>query len=92
MAFLSEEAVQLIKREAAVKAAQDACVAQLRGVQKSTVGNAQQVLHVHRIILGVALALLVLLPVYAPLIRKINTSVEVEANTEMGELDLDDAE
>lgn len=63
-----------------------------RVLEHSFIEQTQHVLHVHRIILGVALALLVLLPVYAPLIRKINTSVEVEANTEMGELDLDDAE
>lgn len=63
-----------------------------RVLEHPFIEQTQHVLYIHRIILGAALALLVLLPVYAPLIRKINTSVEVEANTEMGELDLDDAE
>lgn len=46
-------------------------------------------LGVHRIMLLVAVALVALLPVYAPIIRKINTSIEVEANAEMGEIELD---
>ncbi len=43
---------------------------------------------VHRIILIVALALVALLPVYTPLLRKIRTSIEVEANEDMGEIEL----
>ena len=55
--------------------------------------EAKRVLGVHRIILLVGAVLVVLLPVYAPLIRKIRTSVEVESNENMGEIDIsgDDA-
>ena len=38
--------------------------------------------------MGVALLLTALLPAYRPLIRKINTSVEVAANEEMGAIDI----
>ena len=43
--------------------------------------------------LGIGLGLTALLPVYRPLIRKINTNIAVEENQEMGALDLtgDDA-
>ena len=47
---------------------------------------------VHRILLLVGAALALLLPVYAPLIRKIKTSVEVEANENMGEIELDNSD
>ena len=46
-------------------------------------------LKVHVGILLVGLALLALLPVYAKLIRRINTSGEVEANENMGAIELD---
>ena len=49
----------------------------------------QSMLKVHIGIVLAGGALAVLLPVYAPLIRKINTSVEVEANESMGEIELD---
>lgn len=50
--------------------------------------EAKDVLSVHRVILLIGAALVALLPVYAPLIRKIRTSVEVEANENMGEIDI----
>ena len=40
------------------------------------------------ILLIVGAALTALLPVYKPLIKKINTSVEVAANEEMGAIDI----
>ncbi len=48
----------------------------------------QTVLTVHMVILVAALALVVLMPVYAKALRKINTSVEVEANENMGAIDI----
>jgi len=51
--------------------------------------EAKNVLATHRIILLTGTALVVLLPVYSKLIRKIRTSVEVEANENMGEIELD---
>lgn len=51
--------------------------------------KAKNVMQVHRIIMYVALALIVLLPVYKPLLRKVRTSIEVEATKEMGEIELD---
>ena len=49
---------------------------------------AQYYLQMHIIILAVALALTVLLPVYSKLLRKINTNIEIEGNTDMGAIDL----
>lgn len=54
--------------------------------------TAQGMLRVHIVLVAVGVALAVLLPVYAPLIRKINTSIDVAENEEMGELELDQAE
>lgn len=50
--------------------------------------KAKAVMQNHRIIMYVALALIVLLPVYKPLLRKVRTSIEVEASKEMGEIEL----
>ena len=50
--------------------------------------RASRILNVHRIILIAGAALTLLLPVYAPLLKKINTSVEVEDNGQMGEIDI----
>ena len=60
--------------------------------ENAYITTVQGMLKVHMgiVIAGGALALL--LPLYAPLIRKINTSVEVEANETMGEIELDTAE
>lgn len=54
--------------------------------------QARSAIGVHRILLLVGAALALLLPVYAPLIRKIKTSVEVEENEDMGEIELDDSD
>ncbi len=50
--------------------------------------NALRVLRVHRVILYVGIALVLLLPVYGPMIKKINTSIEVAGNEGMGQIDL----
>ena len=50
--------------------------------------NTQKMLGIHKILLIVGAALTALLPVYKPLIKKINTSVEVAANEEMGAIDI----
>ena len=57
------------------------------------IAYAQWYVRMHIIILCVAIVLIVLLPVYSKLIRKIRTSVEVTDNGAMGEIDIsgDDA-
>lgn len=60
--------------------------------ENSYIPAVQSMLKTHMIIVIVGVALAVLLPVYAPLIRKINTSVEVEANENMGEIELDNSD
>jgi glucan phosphoethanolaminetransferase (alkaline phosphatase superfamily) len=50
--------------------------------------KAQNMLKVHMVILIVGAALTALLPVYAPLLKKVNTSIEVAGNEEMAALDL----
>ncbi len=52
------------------------------------VSNARSVINVHMILLIIGAALTALLPLYAPLIRKINTNIEVAGNTDMKALDL----
>ena len=52
------------------------------------VAVAQKVVRVHMILLIVGGVLTALLPVYAPLIRKINTNIDVAENTEMSAIDL----
>lgn len=42
----------------------------------------------HRILIVISLALVVLMPLYSKLIRKINTSIEVEAGEEMATIDV----
>ena len=49
---------------------------------------AQYYLQVHIIVLAVSAVLIALLPVYTKLLRKINTNIEVEGNTDMGAIDL----
>ncbi len=46
------------------------------------------VLPVHRILLIISIVLILLLPVYSKLIRKINTSIEVEDAGEMAAIDI----
>ena len=50
--------------------------------------NAQNMLRVHRVLLVIGAALTALLPVYRPLIKRINTSVAVEGNEEMATIDI----
>lgn len=57
--------------------------------ENAYISAVQSMLKVHAGIVGVGAALVALLPVYTPLIRRINTSVEVAANENMGEIELD---
>ena len=52
------------------------------------IADAYNLLINHRIILIVGAALTALLPVYARLLRKINTSITVEGNGDMGVIDI----
>ncbi len=52
------------------------------------IAYAQHNIQVHEILLGISVVLVVLLPLYAKLIRMINTSIEVEAGKEMGAIDI----
>lgn len=54
----------------------------------SYITNAQNMLKVHMIILIIGAGLTALLPVYAPLLKKVNTSIEVAGNEDMAALDL----
>ncbi len=56
--------------------------------QDSFILTAQSVISIHIILLIVCAALTALLPVYSKLIRKINTSIEVEGNEDMAAIDL----
>ncbi len=50
--------------------------------------KAQGIMSLHMILLIVCIVLIVLLPVYSKLIRKINTSIEVEGNENIGSIDI----
>ena len=54
----------------------------------SYITNAQNMLKVHMIILIIGAGLTALLPVYAPLLKKVDTSIEVAGNDDMAALDL----
>ena len=54
------------------------------------IADAYNMLNTHVILIGVSAALVVLLPVYSKLLRKINTSVDVEDNGEMGEIEINE--
>ena len=54
------------------------------------IAEAYNMLNTHVILIGVSAALVVLLPVYSKLLRKINTSVDVEDNGEMGEIEINE--
>ena len=56
--------------------------------QTAYIAYAQYYLQIHIGILVVAAVLIALLPVYTKLLRKINTSIEVEGNADMGAIDL----
>ena len=59
-------------------------------VQGGYIHNAYKMLKTHRIMMGVSAALVVLLPVYSKLLKKINTSVEIEDNSSMGAIEIND--
>lgn len=50
--------------------------------------TAQNMVTLHIIFVGICAALLLLLPVYGKLIKKINTSIDVEGNGEMEAIDI----
>lgn len=52
------------------------------------IATAQQVMTVHIIMMVICILLVALLPVYSKLLRAVNTSIEVEENREMGEIDI----
>lgn len=52
------------------------------------IADAYNMLNTHIIVLVVAIVLIVLLPLYTMLLRKINTSIEVEDNGSMAEIEL----
>ncbi len=52
------------------------------------VAVAQGVVKTHMVLVIIGAALLALLPAYAPIIRKINTNIEVAGNSEMGAIDI----
>ena len=52
------------------------------------IAYAEWYLRIHLILLGITTALIILLPVYSKMIRKIKTSVEIEDNGEMGNIDI----
>ena len=57
-------------------------------VQTAYIAYAYYYLQIHIGVLVVAAVLIALLPVYTKLLRKINTSIEVEGNADMGAIDL----
>lgn len=54
------------------------------------IAEAYNMLNTHVVMIGITAALIVLLPVYSKLLRKINTSVDVEDNGDMAEIELND--
>ena len=54
------------------------------------IADAYNMLNTHMVMMGISAALVVLLPVYSKLLRKINTSVNVEGNDSMAAIELND--
>lgn len=54
------------------------------------IANAYNMLGTHMVLMGVSAVLVALLPVYSKWLKKINTSVEVEDNGEMGEIEINE--
>lgn len=54
------------------------------------IAKAYNMLNTYAVMLGITAALVLLLPVYRKLLRKINTSVDVEDNGSMEEIELND--
>ena len=50
--------------------------------------KAMTTVKIHRVIIIIDIALIILLPVYGKFIRNIKTSIEVEGNEEMGDIDI----
>ena len=55
----------------------------------SYITESVSMLRTHIVVLGIGLGLTALLPVYAPMIKRINTNIAVEENQQMGTLELD---
>ena len=55
----------------------------------SYITESVSMLRTHIVVLGIGLGLTALLPVYAPMIKRINTNIAVEENQQMGALELD---
>ena len=60
--------------------------------QSTFINTAQTVVTLNIVFVGITVVLLALLPVYSKLIRKINTSIEVEGNENMDVIDVSDDE
>lgn len=56
------------------------------------IAKAYKMLGVHFILVIVTIALVVLLPLYSKLLRKVKTSIEVEGNESMGAIEISDEE
>ncbi len=54
--------------------------------------TAQRVLRTHIIMLGVSVVLIAALPIYKKLLQKVKTSIEVEGNADMGNIDFSEEE
>lgn len=52
------------------------------------IANAYNMLQTFNVLMGITTALVLLLPVYSKLLRKINTSVDVEDNGEMAQIEI----
>ncbi len=52
------------------------------------INTAYKLLQTHEVLIGVTAGLVVLLPVYSKLLKKINTSVEIEDNGSMEEIEI----
>lgn len=50
--------------------------------------KAQSIVSLHIILLIISIALIILLPVYSKLIKKINTSIDVAGNDDLGAIDI----
>ena len=57
-------------------------------VNTAYIADAYNMLQTLVVLMGITAALVVLLPVYSKLIRKINTSVDVEDNGNMAQIEL----
>lgn len=54
------------------------------------IAYAYNMLNTHIVMMGITALLVVLLPVYRKLLRKINTSIEVEDNGDMAQIEIED--